>query len=97
GLQSEYVFNYPTQNARAEWAASLGHTLTLRNSVQIAQLYSQDPYPVWDFALTHDTGRVRPYVRLANLSNTGYQEIQGVAMPGRSIMVGISLLVRRKR
>lgn len=97
GLQSEYVFNYPVQNARTEWTAMLGHAMTLRNTVQIAQLYQRDPYPVWDLALTHDAGRVRPYVRLANLSNTGYQEIQGVAMPGRSIMAGISLQMRRKR
>ena len=97
GLQSEYVFNYPVQNARAEWTALLGRAVTLRNTVQIAQLYQRDPYPVWDLALTHDAGRVRPYVRLANLSNTGYQEIQGVAMPGRSIMAGISLQMRRRR
>jgi outer membrane cobalamin receptor len=97
GLQSKYVFNYPVQNARAEWTALLGRAVTLRNTVQIAQLYQHDPYPVWDLALTHDTGRVRPYVRLANLSNTGYEEIQGVAMPGRSMVAGISLQVRRKR
>ena len=97
GLQSEYVFNYPTQNARAEWTALFGHTVTLRNSVQIAQLYHQDPYPVWDLALTHDTGRIRPYVRLANLSNTGYEEIQGVRMQGRSVVAGVSLQVRRGR
>ena len=97
GLQSEYVFNYPVQNARAEWTALLGHAVTLRNTVQIAQLYQRDPYPVWNLALTRDAGRFRPYLRLANLSNTGYQEIQGVAMPGRSIMAGISVQVQRKR
>ena len=97
GLQSEYVFNYPVQNARAEWTALFGRAVTLRNTVQVAQLYQHDPYPVWDLALTHDTGRVRPYVRLANLSNTGYQEIQGVAMPGRSVVAGISFQVRRRQ
>ena len=33
----------------------------------------------------------RSYLRLGNLSNTGYQEINGVAMPGRSITGGLSL------
>jgi hypothetical protein len=28
-----------------------------------------------------DAEKLRPYLRLANLSNTGYQEINGVAMP----------------
>ncbi len=98
GLQSEYVFNYPVENAHVEWAAALGRKFNLRNTVQIAQRYQQTAYPVWDMALTHDSGfgkwaRIRPYLRLANLSNTGYQEIQGVAMPGRSITGGVSIRV----
>jgi iron complex outermembrane receptor protein len=51
---------------------------------------------VWNLALTHDSGRIRPYLRLANLSNTGYQEINGVAMPGRSITGGVSLWLGRR-
>jgi iron complex outermembrane receptor protein len=46
---------------------------------------------VWNAALTHDAGKVRPYLRLGNLSNTGYEEINGVAMPGRSITGGVAL------
>jgi outer membrane cobalamin receptor len=96
GLQSEYVFNYPVENAHVEWDAALGHQISLRNTVQVAQRYQQTAYPVWDMALTHDSGygkwaRIRPYLRLANLSNTGYEEIQGVAMPGRSITGGVSI------
>jgi outer membrane cobalamin receptor len=98
GLQSEYVFNYPVQNAHLQWDAALGHLFTMRNSLQVAQRYGQSPYPVWDMALTRESGlgrwsRVRPYLRLANLSNTGYQEIEGVAMPGRSITGGFSLRI----
>jgi len=96
GLQSEYVFNYPVQNAHIEWNAALGHRITLRNSVAVAERYGQTPYPVWDMALARESsaGRwrhLRPYLRLANLSNTGYQEIQGVAMPGRSFTGGLSI------
>jgi outer membrane cobalamin receptor len=96
GLQSEYVFNYPVENAHVEWTSALGHQFTLRNSVQIAQRYQQTAYPVWDMAVTHESGfgrwgKLRPYLRLANLSNTGYQEIQGVAMPGRSITGGVTI------
>jgi iron complex outermembrane receptor protein len=50
---------------------------------------------VWNAALTHESGRLRPYLRLDNLSNTGYQEINGVAMPGRSIIGGVSLWLSR--
>jgi len=103
GLQSEYALNYPVENLHATWTATLGHVLTVANSVAVAKPYQQpgnppwnaSPYPVWNLALTHDSGRIRPYLRLANLSNTGYQEINGVAMPGRSITGGVSLWLGR--
>jgi iron complex outermembrane receptor protein len=98
GLQSEYVFNYPVENAHLDWEAALGRGFTVRNGLQVAQRYQQMPYPVWDMAISRVAGagkwaRLRPYLRLANLSNTGYQEIQGVAMPGRSITGGVSIRV----
>ena len=103
GLQSEYALNYPVDNIHATWTAALGHSLTVTNAVQIAKPYQQpgqlpwnaSPYPVWNASLTHDSGRLRPYLRLGNLSNTGYQEINGVAMPGRSISGGVSLWLGR--
>lgn len=95
GLQSEYIFNYPVDNLHASWTAALGRSLTVSNAVQIARRYRQTAYPVWDAALTHDAGRVRPYLRFRNLSNTGYQEIDGVAMPGRSISGGVALWLGR--
>jgi iron complex outermembrane receptor protein len=48
-------------------------------------------YPVWNSTVTHDAGKLRPYLRLTNLSNTGYQEITGVSMPPRTIMGGVAL------
>jgi outer membrane cobalamin receptor len=95
GLQSEYVFNYPVENVHASWTSALGRAVTLNNTVQIAQRYRQTAYPVWNASLAHDTGKLRPYLRLANISNTGYQEIQGVAMPGRSISGGFALQLGR--
>jgi iron complex outermembrane receptor protein len=91
GLQSEYVFNYPVQNIHASWTVALGHAFAISNSVQLAQRYQQTVYPVWNAVFTHDSGKIRPYLRLSNLGNTGYQEITGVAMPGRSITVGFAL------
>jgi iron complex outermembrane receptor protein len=103
GLQSEYALNYPVQNIHGTWTVALRHALTVTNTVQIAKPYQQvgipkfnaSPYPVWNASLTHETGRVRPYVRFGNLSNTGYQEIQGVNMQGRSITGGVFLWRRR--
>ncbi|HEY1208290.1 MAG TPA: TonB-dependent receptor [Terracidiphilus sp.] len=103
GLQSEYALNYPVQNFRATWTVALKHALTITNSVALTKPYQQlgnppwnaNPYPVWNAAMTRDAGKLRPYLRLANLSNTSYQEINGVAMPGRSITGGLSLWLGR--
>jgi outer membrane cobalamin receptor len=91
GLESEYIFNYPVQNIHAAWSAGLGHDIVLTNAVELAQRYRQTVYPVWSATLTHNAGRLRPYLRFGNLSNTGYQEISGVNMPGRSIVGGLAL------
>jgi iron complex outermembrane receptor protein len=91
GLESEYVFNYPVENIHATWTAALRHAVTVSNSVQLVERYHQTVYPVWNTSMTREAGRLRPYLRLGNLSNTGYQEISGVAMPGRSITGGVAL------
>ena len=99
GLQSEYIFNYPVENAHMLWTMNIHDRLRVRNSLQVAQRYQQTPYPVWDLAFEYDAGqrqKWRPYIRLANLSNTGYQEIEGVAMPGRSITGGVTYLLGRR-
>ena len=57
--------------------------------------WNANPYPVWDAAFTRNAGWIRPYLRMGNLSDTGYQEINGVAMPGRSITGGLSLWLGR--
>lgn len=93
GLQSEYVFNYPVNNIHATWDATIHRSWLIRNAVQIAQRYHQTAYPVWNAALSRQSGHVRPYLRFDNLSNTGYQEISGVAMPGRSITGGLAFFV----
>lgn len=94
GLQSEYVFNYPVNNIRAAWDASLHGNWRIRNTVQIAQRYHQSAYPIWNAGFSRQAGLVRPYLRLDNLSNTGYQEITGVVMPGRSISGGLAISLR---
>jgi len=85
------VFNYPVENIHATWTAALGRVATVTNMVQLAQRYQQTVYPVWNVWVTHGRGRVRPYLRFDNLSNTGYQEIAGVAMPPRTITGGVAI------
>jgi hypothetical protein len=48
-------------------------------------------YPLWDLTVARNTGALRPYLRLLNLTNTAYQEIPQVPMQGRTIMGGLEL------
>ncbi|HEX9198621.1 MAG TPA: TonB-dependent receptor [Acidobacteriaceae bacterium] len=91
---SEYAFNYAAQNAVFAWTAALPRQLrqvTAHTQVNVVQKTGHTAYPLWDVSLARNTGRVRPYLRVLNLSNTGYQEIPQVPMQGRSIMGGMEL------
>ena len=88
GLQSEYVFNYPVENAHMSWQIRLPRQIALENALQVTERYQQTPYPVWNVTLGRNVQRLRPYLRFENLSNTGYQEVSGVAMPGRAVAGG---------
>lgn len=95
GLQSEYIFNYPVNNAEAEWTGeAVG--FVLRNSVGVTQRYQRDAYPVWDISIARQRGFIHPYVQLTNLSNTGYEEIEGVRTQGRAIIGGLQLTFPRR-
>lgn len=91
GLQSEYVFNYPVHNAVFNWYADVGRWFTVNNRVLVQQRFQQTAYPVWDLSLVREQGRVQPFVQMTNLSNTGYDEIVGVPMPGRAFIGGVKL------
>lgn len=96
GLQSEYVFNYPVQNAVAEWVGHYKNGLLLRQRLRVVNRVDRGVSPVWDTSVVYDRGRVQPYLQMTNLSNTGYQEIVGVQMPGRAFVGGVQLVLGRK-
>lgn len=95
GLISEYAYNYAAQNARFAWSAVLPKQIAARTEVAVVQRTGRTAYPLWDLSLARDTGRVRPYFRLTNASNTGYREIPNVPMQGRAIMAGVAYDLRR--
>ena len=97
GLQSEYVFNYPVNNGRADWTWSAPHALLFHTRLGVVQRFRQTPYPVWDSSLARESGRIRPYLQMTNLSNTGYDEILNVRMPGRGFIGGAEIVLSHKR
>jgi outer membrane cobalamin receptor len=86
-ILSEYAYNYAAQNALFLWTGTF-RQLTAHTQVNIVQKTQHTAYPLWDIALSRNTGHVRPYLRALNLSNTGYQEIPQVPLQGRTIMAG---------
>src|SRR5216683_1519842 len=86
-ILSEYAYNYAAQNALFLWAGTF-HQLTAHTQINIVQKTQHTAYPLWDVALSRNTGHLRPYLRALNLSNTHYQEIPQVPLQGRSIMAG---------
>ena len=88
GLISKYVFNYPSNNAVVSWLGQFRKLFAARTRLGITQRVGQDPYAVWDIAVSRAGGRLRPYLQISNATNTSYQEIPGVTMPGRSLAAG---------
>ncbi len=95
--QSKYVFNYPVQSAVLAWRGALGSHGTLRTRIGVVERYARDPYAVWDVYFAGSKGRIRPFLQLTNLSGTRYQEIPGVATPGRTIVGGLEWVAFRSK
>lgn len=93
GLYSRYTFNYPIQSGVIAWTGTLPGHVQGRTRIGVLERYAREPYAVWDISAAKQFGRVRPYVQMTNLTNTTYQEIQGVAMPGRAFMAGMEVVV----
>ena len=96
GLESRYVFNYPVNNGRAEWSWTPRNQILLDMRLGVVQRLEKNPYAVLDLSIVRERGRVHPYLQMTNLTNTGYQEIQGVRMQGRSFIGGVELALTRK-
>jgi iron complex outermembrane receptor protein len=101
GFTSLYVANYAVNNASFEYLKRLHHGgVLVRTRVGVQQHVGQTAYPVWDVEAAKQRGRIRPYVQIANLSNTNYAEIllpSAVPMPPRSFMGGVEFDLHRRR
>jgi len=64
-----------------------------RARIGVMERYGRDPYGVADLYAASTRGRIHPFVQLTNVTDTVYQEIFGVAMPGRAILGGVEFTV----
>lgn len=93
-IETKYNFNYPGSSGVVAWQASLPGEILVRTRIGVLNRVSQNPYALWDIYAACSRGKVHPFVQLANITSTSYQEIQGVQMPGRSITAGLEFLLR---
>jgi iron complex outermembrane receptor protein len=96
GLESEYVFNYPEHDAFVAWQGMLPMRIQARTRIGALARYQRDPYALWDASLARQFNHVAAHLSLANLTNTGYEEIPGVIMPGRSVIFGLEFSLAKK-
>ena len=97
GLQSEYIFNYPVNNARFDWTQQISRQVLVNTRLGVVQRFEKSPYAVWDVSLARCVGRFRPYLQMTNLTNTGYEEIVNVRMPPRGFVGGFEIVLEKAR
>jgi hypothetical protein len=67
----------------------------LRTRIGILKRFDSSAYGLWDLYLAEARGRVHPFFQVTNVTNTYYQEIQGVQMPARALLGGVEVIVHR--
>ncbi|MDZ7639566.1 MAG: TonB-dependent receptor [Bryobacterales bacterium] len=93
GLQSRYAFNYPVQQAVASWQTVTRGEIALRTRFGVTQRFGRESYHVWDVFVARYGNRFRPFLQFSNLSNSLYEEIPGVPLPGRGILGGVEVVL----
>jgi iron complex outermembrane receptor protein len=96
GVQYLYVFNFPSNEGVATWWSRLPGGEDSRFRVAAVQRYGIGAYPLVEWTVGRQFQYVKPYLQLTNLTNTSYQEIAGVAMPGRGFIAGMELRWKAK-
>jgi iron complex outermembrane receptor protein len=94
GVYTKYAFNYPVHSGVFSWTGNLPGSVTARTRVGAVERRGRSAYGVWELYAARARGAVRPFVQFTNLSNTRYEEILTVAMPGRAIVGGVELVIR---
>jgi len=91
---TKYTFNYPTHSGVVSWQGTLPGGIIGRTRIGVLDRRARDPYAVWDIYAARSRGKLHPFFQVSNLTSTTYEEIQGVRMPGRTVLGGLELVVR---
>jgi iron complex outermembrane receptor protein len=92
---TKYAFNYPTGSGVFAWQITPRANFVFRTRVGALARQGQSPYALWDLYAALPRHKVHPYLQVTNTTNTPYQSIPGVLMPGRTIIGGVELVIRK--
>ena len=89
---TKYTFQYPKQTGIASWQAALSRGFLFRARLGVRDRLGVGPYALLDAYAAYSHGRVRPFLQMTNITGTSYQEVQGVQMPGMTVMGGVEIV-----
>lgn len=92
-LLSKYVFNYPSQSGVVAWQGGYRKWFG-RARLGVLNRRARPAYAIVDASVSYTGGWLHPFLRLTNLSDTRYEEIAGVVMPGRALVAGLELVLK---
>lgn len=92
GMESKYAFNYLRHSGLFGWTGQLPGRITFRNRLGAVERRGAAAYPAWDVFVARSQGIARPYVQFTNLTNAYWEDIPGVANPGRGVLGGLELV-----
>jgi iron complex outermembrane receptor protein len=93
---TKYTFNYPTGSGVFAWQITPRGNFVLHTRVGVLGRQARPWYPLWDIYMGLPHRKLHPYLEVSNTANTSYQSVPGVAMPGRTIVGGVELVIRKR-
>ena len=93
---TRYSFNYPNANGVFDWRITPRGNFLFRTRVGAIERPARSMYALWDVYAALPHHKVHPYIEVSNATNTSYQSIPGIAMPGRTIVGGVELVIRKR-
>ena len=97
GVDSRYAFSFPVNSGVVSWRSHFLREIVATSRVGLIERYGRDPYGLWDLYIARAGGRIHPFIQFGNLTNTQYEILTGVPMPGRSIVVGLEIVAWRRK
>jgi len=95
GIETKYVFNYATHSGVVSWQGST-HGVIARTRLGVLKRVQREPYGVWDIYIARSGGKLKPFLQLTNVTSTRYEEVPGVAMPSRAVVIGLECAVTKR-